>query len=758
MQFEWQKLKAAKGNVFLLLAMILFCMFSIISFSLTVNKNEEALNKSLQVEITEQEQLINEGNLSDESLVQVEEQIYWLGQSLTGLNTKDKELVERSLYELEKNRFASEEIEMNRLSHALKVAELEFFQSSKIERIDDEFPEKRPLVQYLKTFFMSLSTGAVVLLIGFFFAFWLTEEYRNQTDVWFSTFPVKRIRQLLSKYSVTYLFIVFSSIIGLVMGGVIAALQFGMGHWRYPIFYLNYQTEISSMTSQTYLIKQCLSWLVIFFVLSSLALLLSALFRKTMVTLLGVGSMGIVLLMPGLLKMIPTKWIPYLITSYLDLPSLIIERNIWNNAQLTWEKGIIYLSLAGVSCLLLSFINYEKKSVLNLDRLKLRKANKKTRKIKPINRLSFEWKKMGGKGLFFSAFLMLFLFPIYLFQMDIEYSQQSRITSYAEEYEQHNQVLENVTQMGFPEEMISTIKDQAEWLKNRIDSLNNQDYSGVVQSEYEVEKMNLEMIQKGQLSSKTFSEQQLIVEELAFFKDSDIQMVENHHLYRITQPMIYFWTQLFNTLSPGSLVLLMLLFFTFFFTLEYRGSSNDWLQTFPFSPWIQLRDKIMTAFLFIVGSISVSMLISGVVTAVFHGVGTFRYPLFYLDSQSRVQSMLSGEFLIRQGFSLLLIVCFVLSLVLCLSLLFKNTFLTLIASFSVLIFGMIPGVFDKLTTGWAGYIPLRYLNLPELILANQLEITWMKGVISLGLSSLFLLPTALYLSKREIDRNKRWTK
>lgn len=758
MRFEWQKLKAVKGNSFLLLAMILFCVFSIVSFSLTVNKNEEALNKSLQVGITEQQQLINEGNLSDKSRAEVEERIYWLEQGLTGLNIKDKELVERSLYELEKNYFASEEIEMNRLYHALKVAELDFFQSSIIERIDAEFPEKRPLVQYLTTFFMSLSTGAVVLLIGFFFAFWLTEEYRNQTEVWFSTFPVKRIRQLLSKYSVSYLFIVFSSIIGLVTGGAIAALQFGIGHLQYPVFYLNYQTEISSMTSLMYLIKQCLSWLVIFFFLASLALLLSVMFRKTMVTLLGVGSMGIVLLMPGLLKMIPTKWVSYLLTSYLDLPSLILEKNIWNNAQLTWEKGIVYLSLAGIICLFLSFINYEKKSILNLDRLELRKTNKKTRKIKPINHLTFEWKKLGGKRLFFSAFLILFLFPIYLFQMDIEYSQQNRLASYSEEYEQHVQVLENVTKMGFPEEMISTIEEQAEWMKERIHSLNNQDYSGVVQSEYEVQKMNLEMIQKGQLSYNTFSEQQLIVEELAFFKDSDIQMVENHRLYHITQPMIYFWTQLFNTLSPGSLVLLMILFLTFFFTLEYRGSSNDWLQTFPFSPWIQLRDKIMTAFLFIVGSISASMLISGAITAIFHGVGTFRYPLFYLDSQSRVQSMLSSEFLIRQGFSLLLIVCFVLSFVLCLSLLFKNTFLTLIASFSVLIFGMIPGVFDKLTTGWAEYIPLRYLNLPELILANQIEITWIKGVISLGLSSIVLLLIGLYLSKQSIDRNKRWIK
>lgn len=759
MIFEWQKLKAIKGNFMLSLLIVLFCLWSIVSFLRIADNQQEELTKTLAAEIAMQQQLVSQGDASDQASIQAKEELHWLEKRLEGIHSNNPDLADNSLYELEKMRLANATREDSRRYYQLKVAELDYFQTAAIPRIDQEYPEKRPLVQYLTHLLMTLSTGAVLLLIGAFFSFWLTEEYRNQTAVWLSTFPVKRTKQLLSKYSVTSFFVAGSAGIGLAIGGVIAVIKYGIGHWVYPIFYFNYQAEIISMTSQTYLIKQALSWMVLCFFIGSLALLISVAFRQTTASLLGVSMLAILLLMPGLLRMLPERWIPYLPTSYLDLPELILENNIWNNAQLSWEKGMLYLSLLGLLFLFCSFINYEKLPMTNWNIQFFKKQAIVSQKRKrPLKGFAIEWKKMGGKKLFFSCFFLLFLFPIYLFQMEVEYSTNSRIEHFSEEYEQQVALLTELEQMGFPEETRLQVGKQTEWLAARVDALAQQDDLGIVKSQYEIEKINLELAQKGLIAAGALPEQQLIVDELAFFKDSNIKMVASQRSFPTTQPMIYFWTKLFNVISLDSLVMLMSLFFVFFFTLEYRKGSNEWLSTFPISPWIQLRDKIITAFLFVTGSLLASTLISGGVTALFYGVGSFRYPLFYLDAKQQVQSMLSSEFLIRQGLSILVVIGFVLSIVLFFSVIFKNTFLTLIASFSALIFGMIEGVFERLTATWATYIPLRYLKLTDFILGNQLELTWLKGVLSMSLSSVLLLSLTMYLKQHVVKNTHRWAK
>ena len=147
------------------------------------------------------------------------------------------------------------------------------------------------------------------------------------------------------------------------------------------------------------------------------------------------------------------------------------------------------------------------------------------------------------------------------------------------------------------------------------------------------------------------------------------------------------------------------------------------------------------------------MFIISSITTIQYGFGTLKYRFFFLDLEKQVQSISSGEYLVKLLISLLVLSFFLVTAIYLFSLVTKNTIGTLVMGICLVLPGLMPEVLKLLPNKILNYLPFGYFNLPELIFARSgisgWLPTWRQGVFYLSLISVFFFLLALLKIKRE---------
>lgn len=242
----------------------------------------------------------------------------------------------------------------------VKVAELAYFvDHPQMEYVDLKHGEKLPLLNYLAAIFTKIPGGFFFCSCGFFMICYLHRSpFKGSWYHWEYYQLANRKGSLLSRQFMMGLTLCLTGVLAtfMVISGILLAKE-GLGQWDYPLFYHNFQGEISQMPLFTYLLR---CGLAIFLAILLLALVVKLCqqyeksFRFQMITVLGLTLAAV---FPDFLKGIPAEIAQLLPMSYLDLPKLILAENPWNSFLFTWEKGIFLFSF---SLLLMGIITWLK--------------------------------------------------------------------------------------------------------------------------------------------------------------------------------------------------------------------------------------------------------------------------------------------------------------------------------------------------------------------------------------------------------------
>ena len=239
----------------------------------------------------------------------------------------------------------------------LLVTELDYFEAHpNIKRIDYFYETNFPAANYLPRAFQQLSYPLLLSIGAIGIALAMTYEKRKKTDIFLATVPRKMTRLMACKIGLVFasVFSVFVFSLLVIVG--VMTVKEGFGSWNYPIFFLTYSHEVQQTTVLNFtllmilatglfwLFLTCFSCLIqyfsqnffINFILQEvwiLPILLATLYVPGQPSISTIDST----ISPSLAKGLPT--------SYFDFPRLLLDQNVWSLADLTWQKGIIFLLL-----------------------------------------------------------------------------------------------------------------------------------------------------------------------------------------------------------------------------------------------------------------------------------------------------------------------------------------------------------------------------------------------------------------------------
>lgn len=254
----------------------------------------------------------------------------------------------------------------NIYDQTLLVTELDYFADSPLRYVERFDYTSMPAVNFLSQVFSSVSMAMIVVVEVLFLTFYFTEEYRQKTIQFLLLTPQGKSKMLGRKLFPPFVFVALSVILGLGSSALIGSLKLGLGSFHYPLFYLGFDNQVQMITIGTYLLKVMISIFVLSLFASSLAQLVGQITKNSLVTLVITSLIFLPAMFPKFLLTLPQKGLPYLPFSYVDMPNLILDQNVWHQPMITWEKGVAYFVGGSLLCWVVSFVllkTTEKKGV-----------------------------------------------------------------------------------------------------------------------------------------------------------------------------------------------------------------------------------------------------------------------------------------------------------------------------------------------------------------------------------------------------------
>ncbi|MEG0293894.1 hypothetical protein [Enterococcus sp.] len=362
MKIEWLKIYRSNYLFILPICLLAIVLFSFVPYNKMVQSNSEDQLSMARFEVDDFTEVVADMKRKDfpaDFIATLTEQLQLKKQKLTAIEQNDTPAWLEAEYQTTK--IDLELLQQGKISGLgfdylnLKLAEFDFFRKNpEIEYIPELFFSKLPTSYYLTRLFSFTPIITLLLLLTVILAFYLTMEYRDKTNAFLATFPQKMTHTALKKITTTMLWVLASWSILAGILTLLTAPQYGIGSWKFPFFYLNYQKEVLSITTGEYVLRLGLSLVVLTFFLVTVIYLISALTKSTIATLALSLAFILPAMMPQVLEVIPVKLLAYLPFGYLDLPSLLFYKSEFGDFQPTWLQAIIYLvSFAGLCLFIL---------------------------------------------------------------------------------------------------------------------------------------------------------------------------------------------------------------------------------------------------------------------------------------------------------------------------------------------------------------------------------------------------------------------
>lgn len=353
--------------------------------------------------------------------------------------------------------------------------------------------------------------------------------------------------------------------------------------------------------------------------------------------------------------------------------------------------------------------------------------------------LKFELKKIvfGKRFLFLIAFLILCIGALflrnYIFQVTIEQEREEHILSAIREGERNISQLQLIIAKSPEDEGANEKIAHVKEMVNTLFDVRKAFHAGDWRQELQTENLFLNQLQDYKAMGGEFSYfHEDIKRALATnTQHLEINIAPEHETYSTALPN--FMKQIIDIFVNFGVIAVLLILVGDSLTTEFEKRSIKFLYTQPLKRSAIIRSKFWIA-VTIYSLVTLCSLLTACGLSLFFGEqGTFLYPVL-IEENGLFSFMTITEYIIASLTSVTVIVLFFIALSLVVSLLFKNTIVSLLTILVLLLGGY--ALFDQLSFSNIEWLnPFQYVLTKETI--SEIGYGWYKG-IGITLAAAFL--------------------
>lgn len=223
--------------------------------------------------------------------------------------------------------------------------ELRFFQSSDIKWIDPFYRADLPASNFLLEAFLKIPYPLLLSLGALLITLFCSYEHRKKTNDFLWNTPQSMLKIMSNKTSLLLVVLASWLIVGTTGIFVIAAIKSGVGNLNYPIFYLDQREIVQQTTIIQYVMLVLVGTLLFFGLLILLGYFLQYFFKQFIPIFLCLEILILPLALGNLPGFLPETIAKFLPTSYWDFPRLLVGATSFSSAGITFEKGLLLLTV-----------------------------------------------------------------------------------------------------------------------------------------------------------------------------------------------------------------------------------------------------------------------------------------------------------------------------------------------------------------------------------------------------------------------------
>lgn len=228
-----------------------------------------------------------------------------------------------------------------------KVAELDYLHTNNYTKVNELDLKSKPSVNYMKDIFLGILPSSLLLMVlSLIISNAVTYDKRNNTINLVNIFPKNLHKIFLNKYFVYLSLALISILIPLGITLIIVSFKNGFGNLQYPIAHIIQESQVAIMPMYSFLAKNVIMLILWSIVILSLSSLIS-LFSGNILIHMSVLIAFILSSQTQLLSNLNLDSIlPYLPTSYVDFPNVILGGSLMNplpSANINFMNGSITL-------------------------------------------------------------------------------------------------------------------------------------------------------------------------------------------------------------------------------------------------------------------------------------------------------------------------------------------------------------------------------------------------------------------------------
>lgn len=334
-------------------------------------------------------------------------------------------------------------------------------------------------------------------------------------------------------------------------------------------------------------------------------------------------------------------------------------------------------------------------------------------------------------------------------------SQSNDLFFYESNYDMALGAIESMKNDPNAEEAIKDVQETADYMKEIIDGIKENDNKKIVNYELKLEKKNLNDMEAGTLVSIPLVDQKSLVATLQNIKDNNMEKLSSS--LRKLGSVNYFSILLSNFSFVLIILILIAIHISFLVNSDSRGKN---LNIYSASPTSKLKiyvTKFIAYSITIISNLVVSFTFIFLFLAIKNGTGNSEYPIARIINNSEVTIMTTKQFLLKNLlFYVLLVVCFLLWGML-ISLVSKN----LIIGLTLLVIPLIvsqPSILNTyVNVQLLPFILLSYFDIANIIvggsgfvpLPNE-ALTYKNGFLLLTIVIFVIIAISIVIIKTEV--------
>jgi len=248
-----------------------------------------------------------------------------------------------------------------------KVAELDYLHTNNYTKVNELDLKSKPSVNYMKDIFLGILPSSLLLMVlSLIISNAVTYDKRNNTINLVNIFPKNLHKIFLNKYFVYLSLALISILIPLGITLIIISFKNGFGNLHYPMAHIIQESQVAIMPMYSFLAKNVIMLILWSIVILSLSSLIS-LFSGNILIHMSVLIAFILSSQTQLLSNLNLDSIlPYLPTSYVDFPNVILGGSLMNtlpSPNINFMNGSITLLLTSLFLMAINLIvlKYRKK-------------------------------------------------------------------------------------------------------------------------------------------------------------------------------------------------------------------------------------------------------------------------------------------------------------------------------------------------------------------------------------------------------------